>query len=155
MLKAFALAILILGHGTVSQERANKLANDFAVAAREAGEEPPTLIALGRHESKFNNKVCSRKGACGLMMLMPKWWGRWPDESEHIVKAALVFNTYRENCGGSTFRAILGYRSGKCYLNPKSLAFRRAAATYRLSQNVRKWLLDTSKPLRDVELPRR
>lgn len=155
MLKAFALAILILGHGTVNQDRAAKLANDFSAAALNASEDPVALIALGRHESRFNNRVCSAAGACGLMMMIPRWWGRYHNESAHIMKAALVFNTYRENCGGSTFRAILGYRSGSCYMSPRALAFRRAAATHRLAQNIRRWLLDTRKPLRDVEMPTR
>jgi hypothetical protein len=154
MIKAFALAIYLLASGQVSQEESEKLAENIALAAEVHHEDPPTLIAFGKHESNFDHSQRSAAGAVGLLQLMPRWWGRFRDVRAHIIHGAYVLHVYRQKCG-SQLRTIIGYRSGRCSAPPRSLTFRRALATHRQAQVIRRGLLDTRKPLRYVPMPKR
>lgn len=154
MLKAFTLAIAILSGGSVTGGAAEKLAANFLSASALTGEDPVVMVASGKDESGFDQTARSSAGARGMMQLMPRFYGWQPDILQHLIRAAHVMRYYRVKCG-PTLRAIVGYRSGSCYADPKSLTFRRAASTYRQSRILRTWLLDTRKPLRVLRMPAR
>lgn len=48
-------------------ERIVEVAEEFKI-------DPVILVAVGWHESRFNNEAISRSGARGALQVLPRWW---------------------------------------------------------------------------------
>jgi hypothetical protein len=123
------LALTIAALVAVTPARAEQLAGHFAAAAQAEHVGAHWLVALAYHESSMRHTAVSRRGARGLLQLMPLW-GVYRDEAQHVAVAARVLRLYRARCG-TMVRAYGAYRSGACKAGPKALA------TWRLGVLVR------------------
>ncbi|PYI56886.1 lytic transglycosylase domain-containing protein [Paenibacillus flagellatus] len=107
---------------------------DIAVSAKNYGVDPFLIAAIIRVETNFNPDKTSKKGAIGLMQLMP-------DTADWIVKRA----GYAEETSKSLHRADVNIEVGAWYLNSLYNQFddNRIAvlAAYNAGPgNARKWL---------------
>jgi hypothetical protein len=124
------LALTIAALVAVTPARAEQLAGHFAAAAQAEHVGAHWLVALAYHESSMRHTAVSRRGARGLLQLMPLW-GVYRDEAQHVAVAARVLRLYRARCG-TMVRALTAYRVGHCAgVGP------RAVATARLARMVR------------------
>jgi hypothetical protein len=124
------LAAVIAALVAVTPARAEQLAGHFAAASQAEHVGVHWLVALAEHESGFDHAAVSRVGARGLLQILPRVWGRYDDEAQHVAVAARVLRLYRVRCG-TMVRAYGAYRSGACKVGPKALA------TWRLGVRLR------------------
>lgn len=95
--------------------------------------EPNLVFAIIRAESKFNKRAISKKGACGLMQLMPR-------------TAVFIAEKYNYDKKIDLFNADCNIELGCAYLNYLSNSFvneKTLLCAYNAGEGVvRKWLSD-------------
>jgi len=100
---------------------ASELAHVMVFAADEHGTEPLLLTSLAWHESRFSPTAVSRRGAVGILQVLPALWAaRGFCRHYKCVRAqarsgAAALAWYQRRCR-SDIGAIRGYRSGRCYV---------------------------------------
>ncbi len=99
-------------------ERARKYENYFSVAAEKYGVDAHLLWVIGYLETRFNPNAVSRKGARGLMQLMPATAGRFDVSNPHdpiaAIDAAARYLRYLSNrFNGKTDLILAAYNAGE------------------------------------------
>ncbi len=108
-------------------------------ASSSHGVDPILLTALYYHESRFDERAVSRRGARGVSQINPRAWPRtWltivsaPHRHRvwlQVWHGTRIFAHYQRACGRG-WRAVSAYRSGRCPRR-QSAATRLVMDTYR------------------------
>ncbi|HXG91980.1 MAG TPA: lytic transglycosylase domain-containing protein [Blastocatellia bacterium] len=89
-----------------------------AEAARQNGLDPCLILSLMRQESGFNQRAVSRKGASGLMQLMPETASRFGvkdifDPRENVLAGSKYLRWLLDRFNGDVRLALAGYNAGE------------------------------------------
>ncbi len=103
-------------------------------AATKYGVDPVLVRAVAWQESRFRNSAVSRKGAIGVMQLMPAtatWLGVNPyDPRDNIFGGVAYLRTLLDRFGGDVRLALAAYNAG-----PEAVTRHRGIPPYRETQN--------------------
>lgn len=125
--KSPAKPATVAGRGvrnTVSQKLNGQTTGNSAIdrlivmAATRNGIEPLLLYSVMSHESAFNDRAVSPKGACGLMQLMPATAARFGvknifDPAQNIEAGARYLRFLLDLFSGDVSLALAGYNAGE------------------------------------------
>lgn len=98
-----------LHNRTLGPEYISTLATHYISVGKEYSIDPFLLAALGHHESSFDRKAVSDKGAVGIMQVMPFWVDSISfldkvddllDPLTNIRAGAYILRHYMDRCGG-------------------------------------------------------
>ena len=96
--------------------------------------DPILVRAVAWQESRFRSSAVSRKGAIGVMQLMPEtaaWLGVNPhDPRDNIFGGVAYLSTLLDRFGGDILLALAAYNAG-----PEAVARHRGIPPYRETQN--------------------
>lgn len=103
-------------------------------AATKYGVDPILVRAVAWQESRFRDSAISRKGAIGVMQLMPEtasWLGVNPyDPRDNIFGGVAYLSTLLDRFGGDVRLALAAYNAG-----PEAVTRHRGIPPYRETQN--------------------
>lgn len=103
-------------------------------AAAKYGVDPVLVRAVAWQESRFSYSAVSRKGAIGVMQLMPdtaSWLGVNPyDPRDNIFGGVAYLSNLLERFGGDVRLALAAYNAG-----PEAVTRHRGIPPYRETQN--------------------